>query len=338
MREPPIDLSPESIRAALRAEYHLEAAELAFLPLGHDSSAWVYRARTPEGATYFLKARLAVENQAALVIPRHLHAHGVAQVAAPVPSVSGALWVAAGSYGLILYPFIAGRAGMEGGMAEGQWAEYGAALRQIHAAPVAAELLPLLRRESFTPAGSETVRQVDAAVDRPSFDEPLARELAGRWRERRELILRVLARAEELGRAFERTAPELVICHADIHTNNVLLDEAGRAWIVDWDEVMLAPKERDLMFAMGGGISAKLVGPREEAWFLRGYGPPAASALGLAFYRYAWAVSDTAAYAAEVLFRPDLGAVTKRAAIDTFASLFEPGEIVSLALASEETL
>jgi spectinomycin phosphotransferase len=43
-----------------------------------------------------------------------------------------------------------------------------------------------------------------------------------------------------------------VLCHADLHTWNVLVDGDGRLWLVDWDEAILAPRERDLMFLVGG--------------------------------------------------------------------------------------
>jgi hypothetical protein len=47
-------------------------------------------------------------------------------------------------------------------------------------------------------------------------------------------------------------------------------------------------------------------------------------------------VSDIGSYAEEVLFRPDLGTVTRRAAVASFMRLFEPGRIVALALAASE--
>jgi hypothetical protein len=69
--------------------------------------------------------------------------------------------------------------------------------------------------------------------------------------------------------------------------------------------------------------------------FLQGYGPTTIDPLALTYYRYAWAVSDIGAYAEEIIFRPDLGAITKRAAVGSFLSLFQPGHIVALALESD---
>ena len=66
MREPPANLSDDTLRTALRDRYGLAVAEFAFLPLGHDSSAWVYRVRTADAVEYFLKVRAGAVNEAGL--------------------------------------------------------------------------------------------------------------------------------------------------------------------------------------------------------------------------------------------------------------------------------
>ena len=122
-----------------------------------------------------------------------------------------------------------------------------------------------------------------------------------------------------------------MLCHADLHTWNVLVEDAGRLWIADWDEAVLAPRERDLMFVVGGGIGHGLVGPSEEASFLEGYGQVTADPALLAYYRCAWAVQDIAAYGEQALLSPTAGEATRRAAVEGFEDLFAPGNIVDLA-------
>lgn len=337
MLEPPADLPDETLRASLYAHYRLSAADLTFLPLGHDSSAWVYRAQTIDGAAYFLKVRASVVNEPGLLVPRYLHDHGIARVVAPLPTTSGTLWTTVAGYALIVYPFVAGRTGMQGGMSEQQWIDYGALLRQIHATSPPADLARVMRRETFEPEGADAVRRLDAHIGAGTFDDPDdpdAHALAAFWRTRCKEIHTLLRRAEDLGRQLARTGPPLILCHADIHTNNVLLDTDGQAWIVDWDETVLAPRERDLMFVVGGGISS-LVRPHEEELFFRGYGAISVDPLALAYYRYAWAVSDIGAYGEQVFFRPDLGPLSRREAVERFMSLFLPGYIVARSFSSQ---
>jgi spectinomycin phosphotransferase len=127
------------------------------------------------------------------------------------------------------------------------------------------------------------------------------------------------------------------LCHADLHTWNVLLDTAQQLWLVDWDETILAPKERDLMFIVGG-IGRGLVNPHETACFLQGYGSTLINPLALAYYRYAWAVQDMIEYGEQVFLLPDLGQQSRRAALHGFTSMFEPGNIVDIAFASDDAM
>jgi hypothetical protein len=74
--------------------------------------------------------------------------------------------------------------------------------------------------------------------------------------------------------------------------------------------------------------------PSDTERFFQGYGYAAVDPGLLAYYRVAWAVQDIAAYGEEVLLMPALGEQSRRAAVDFFADLFEPGNIVDLARAS----
>ncbi len=127
MLEPP-DLSENAIITSLRAAYGIAVTSLVFLPIGCDSSAWAYRAQTADGAVYFLKVRKGIANRASLIVPRYLHGHGVTNVVAPLPTLAQTLWAEVGEFALILYPFIDGVTGKDGGMNEDQWVAYGGVL------------------------------------------------------------------------------------------------------------------------------------------------------------------------------------------------------------------
>jgi len=55
----------------------------------------------------------------------------------------------------------------------------------------------------------------------------------------------------------------------------------------------------------------------------------------LAYYRFAWAVQDLAAYGEQVFFMPGLSEHARREAVRGIMSLFEPGNIVDIAFASQ---
>jgi spectinomycin phosphotransferase len=330
MREPPVELDLSELRAVLLEAYAIDAAAFELMGLGYDSFAWVYRVTLVDGPPHFLKLRSNPLNEPGLRVPYVLRSSGVTAVVAPMATSSGELWTRCGPFTLVLYPFVNGASGMAAGLSDQQWRAYGATLRQIHAIALPPELALTMRRETFAPAGAADLRRLDAAMRGQIPDEPGAQGLATLWQERRGSILGLLERAETLGRELQARTPPLVLCHADIHTGNVLRDGDTGIWVVDWDEAMLAPKERDLMFVVGG-ISAALVQPRHEALCLDGYGPTAIDQAALAYYRYAWAVSDIAAFGVDVLFRPDLGFAARADALRMLARLFAPGEIVAIA-------
>src|SRR5439155_22736081 len=121
-------------------------------------------------------------------------------VVAPIPAICGEKpWGTIDDFTLILYPFIPIRTAMELGLSDPQWVEYGAILRAIHCARLPDEVLRQVPRETFESAWVRGVRRLQAAIEQSDGD-PLARELATFWKERRDQITRIVERAEELGR------------------------------------------------------------------------------------------------------------------------------------------
>ncbi len=332
MRERPADLDDGTLSKGLFIDYGLEVSALTFLPLGHDASAFVYRAVATHGE-YFVKVRTSITNEAALLVPHHLAAQGIGQVVAPLATVSGTLWARVDHYAVIVYPYISERTGMMDGMSDRQWVESGAVMRQVHDARVPADLSRVLRIEGFKPDGSDALRRLDGYLDDHSFAETGQATIATMWHAKRDTILRLLGTAEAMGRRLALAPPLLVLCHADIHTNNVLVLGDEHVWLTDWDETMLAPRERDLMFVIEG-IGPGFVDERRTRLFFDGYGVIDIDRFALTYYRYAWAIADIASYGDQVFLRPDLGRIDFEEAVASFQGLFELGSIVDIALGS----
>jgi spectinomycin phosphotransferase len=314
MREPP-KLADATITAALRVHYGIAVAALTFLPIGADSASSAFRVGTIDGTAYFLKIRAGGGfSVPSLLVPRYLRDQGVAHIVSPLPTLSRALWVGLDGYALSLYPFIEARTAVDAGLSERHWRELGATLKRIHAGGLPPELERVVPREPFVPSRRGVLADLEAAIAGQAFATPPERELGAFWNARRDEIRAVIDRGDTLGRHLRGRSLPMVLCHADLHTWNVLLDTAHELWLVDWDETVLAPKERDLMFVIGG-IGRDLVSSQETAFFLQGYGDTAVDSGALAYYRYAWAVQDMGAYGEQVFFSPDLSEETRRDAV-----------------------
>ena len=329
MLEPP-PLAEEAIAGALEAGFGVQVAGLVFLPVGNDAASWAYRVEVAGGPSWFLKVRAGAGAMPGAAVPAYLHRHGVPLVLAPLPTGRGAPFVVVDRFALAVYPLLDAAPGAEVGLSPAHWCELGAAVRQAHALPPTPELAALAGRETFRPSRRELLPALEAAVARAEAADPVAGVLATFWKAHRDLIDTLVGRADRLGRQLAPQGLRQVLCHGDLHAWNVLVDSDNHLWIVDWDEAVLAPRERDLMFVFGG-IGHGLVRPHDTERFLQGYGETGIDPRLLAYYRTAWAVQDIAAYGEEVLLTPALGQGTRRAALEGLMDLFEPGNIVDLA-------
>ncbi len=128
-----------------------------------------------------------------------------------------------------------------------------------------------------------------------------------------------------------------VLCHTDIHMGNLLICEDGALYIVDWDQPILAPKERDLMFINSGIGHAWLEPEQEEALFYAGYGQTEINPVALAYYRYERIVQDFAAYSEQLLLT-DEGGEDRAEGLRRVASQFLPGAVIDIAYRTEKRL
>jgi spectinomycin phosphotransferase len=323
LEKPPLE--DEKIIACLRESYDLAVTGLEFLPLGYDSDAGVYRIQVG-GQFYFLKVKSNTVDELSVRLPHALKEQGIEQVVAPLPTTTQGLWGKVDHFTLILYPFIED---MDAVLTDSQWIEFGAVVQRLHATRLPDELLKQVPQETFVPhpALSAIVRQLQAAIGHRVYKNPIEKQLAAFWKDHHQEIGTLVDRAEQLGRLLQGKSLEFVLCHADIHTGNVLVDPQGRLFIVDWDQPILAPKERDLMFVTVGGF---VTDEAEETLFFQGYGETDIDPLAMAYYRYERTMQDIGAFA-ERVFSVDASDETKQDSANWFMVQFEPGNSVEAA-------
>jgi spectinomycin phosphotransferase len=235
-----------------------------------------------------------------------------------------------------VYPFIKGHNGFEVALTERHWVDLGAALKRIHTVQLPPGLMGLIRREAFSPRWRKAVGAFLAWGDDDVLDDPVAIKVATLLQSKREVILDLVERAARYAQTLQDRSRAFVLCHYDIHAGNVLIDAATDAlYIVDWDDPILAPKERDLMF-VGGGIGGVWNTPREEALFYQGYGPTDVDAVALAYYRYERIVEDIAIYCEQLLLT-DEGGQDRQQSYQYLRSNFLPDGTIEIAYRSDMT-
>lgn len=324
-----------TILTRLRDHYGLTIAQLEFLPIGADRNTAVYRAISDDNTPYFVKLRSGVFDEMTILVPQFLHDQGVRQVIAPVPTLSQQLWADLNDFRLMVFPFIEGHNGYEIQMLDSHWMDYGRALKALHSAELPPSFVNRIQRETYSAQWREIVRRFQVMVENTVFADPVSAELAAFLRLKQDVVNELVRRAEHFAAILKGASLPFVLCHADIHAANILIDARDHLYLVDWDTLILAPKERDLMFTGGGQFGDQRSPQEEEAGFYQGYGATTIDERALAYYRYERIVEDIAAYCEQILLT-NAGGKDRENGLRQLTGQFLPGHVIDLTFRADK--
>lgn len=324
MREEPL-IPRETLRALLQEQYGVDVLALEFLPVGDTHSA-IYRVVTDNRPAFLLKLRDCFDD-ARLGSARFLHDHDIDAVIAPVPTTAGMLSAPIDGWTAVLFPFVEGETGWDT-MTSAHWEEAGRVFRRIHSLQV--EDFRGIHREIFDAAiYASNIQELEAQLAAPGEASTPLQLLQTAWRKHHATIQALIAAMGRLATALKTQAPPLVICHADLHPGNLLRDARGGVFVIDWDDVLLAPKERDFIFTGEPAVGTTLASP-----FFDGYGPTDVNWTAVTYYRYERVVTDFIEYTRDV-FRDSLSEAAKLHSIESFVESLEGRNFAAAEVAAE---
>ena len=135
-----------------------------------------------------------------------------------------------------------------------------------------------LRREAFELAWEPDLRRFLEVAARPEATARPGLVALRAWVNEHGLdMLTQLERLHALQPQVLAINAPLVLCHTDLHGNNVLRTPSGEVYLLDWDDAKLAPPEHDLWIALGehavGGDAATVRAFCEAYWDAGGCAP-----------------------------------------------------------------
>jgi spectinomycin phosphotransferase len=224
-------------------------------------------------------------------------------------------------------------------LTDAQWIAFGKVLRRVHNFDVPSSLLKDIRQETYSPKWRQAVRSLNTHIQsEPCSGDAIALKFWNFMKEHRWVIQRLVTQAEQLCSLIKQQPAKFVLCHSDIHGGNVLIRGDSVFYVVDWDEPIMAPKERDLMF-IGGGIGNVWNDPQEEVSFYKGYGRTDINIPLLAYYRHERIVEDMALYGeALLLAKPDASHKNRSEMYNQFVSIFDPEGVADIAFKTATSL
>lgn len=321
MKTPPL-LHPEHIMHHINQCYRVNLDALDFLPVGE--GAWCFHG-SGDTNLFVRLVQGPFAKQTLAVLP--LLAEQGLPVLPPLATKLGDLSTQIDDYHIIVTPFVAGTTLRNGMFAPHDMVWFQQAIGRYVACmhgTAKHSLAPLnLPTEDFAKFQNECINLLQIADCQ--HDDPLIIDLAHFLSLRRDPLERLIAVTQQLAQRLRAQQLNYVLCHGDIHEDNVLISDTGELFISDWDNVILAPKERDLTFFQGDG----------KADYLNGYfGADVAHSVNQAmidYYVFEWALQEIADYGGRILSAAHFDLAGRTDAWTQLQGLFEPEQDVDWA-------
>lgn len=245
----------EALLKTLEHAYGLAVHELRFIPT--EWQAYCYVVECSSGERYFLKLYensqrtsfaascrdfyipLTYELHAKRILPRIPH---------PIPAVDGQLVHRAQGFSLLLCNYIDGEIVGQDGMTSAILVKLAALLGRLHRSSTEIAVRNALVERFEMRFEAEMRRICETPADALPEQSKGTRRLQDQLLTRKDDILGRLTRLKELQQRARTMEHTMVICHTDLHGDNLMLDRQGYLYLLDWENAMLAPAEHDLMF------------------------------------------------------------------------------------------
>lgn len=275
--------------------YSLEVADMTFLPKGE--TAWGYVVGTNKGA-FFLKIYPKVIpylEEASELTAKLFYDCGITEVVQALRDDTSKTVQIFEPYPFVLFRYIQGKEVSEQKLTDIQVEEMGCIIGRIHAATSRIGMYP--KKEIFISKDKNMFLKVLQRITAHEKNENVyQKEHVDLLMPKKERIMQELTALEELGTKLQNANLPLVICHSDPTQGNILIGNDGRLYLIDWDNPILAPKERDLVFFQDRMLP-----------FMKGY----SSVIGETqmnndmkrFYEYEWNVQEIADFGERILFQ-----------------------------------
>jgi len=325
-------LDERQIHDCLKVYYGIDIINLESLSIGADINASVFKANAKDHSFYFVKLKHTSHDEINLAVVELLVQAGISSIIPPLKTKQQQSMLSMEGIALIVYPFIKAQDGFSHSLSDKQWYQFGNTLRQIHDLEVPIAIQQQLRKENYSPKYRQIVRSLYEQFNMSLVKDDIAEKLFVYLRQEQKTIMHLVECAENLAQKIQSLNPKYVLCHSDIHAGNVLINDNDTIYIVDWDEPIMAPKERDLMF-IGGGVGNVWNQAPEEVLFYQGYGNTTVERSILAYYRHERIIVDIAEYAQQLLLSPT-GGEERKTMYQHFMDMFAARGVVEIALDS----
>lgn len=245
LTEPNID--KKTIQFTLENNYNIEIGNLSFIQGGEAS--WDYKVEAKDRKIYFLKIHKGLsDHEKRFELMYRLYKNcGIRNITHPIKTQNGELVVQLNNYPCALFNFISGSNAAQKPLDEKQRFALGELLGRIHKAKEIIGDFSLREDFEYENIGRflELLRKVASFF---SYSSQFKKETSKLLLQNEEKILEQIKNLEKLNKILLNQNLDFVICHGEPRDWNTVVSEDGQIFLIDWDDCLFAPKEKDLNF------------------------------------------------------------------------------------------
>jgi hypothetical protein len=301
-----LDIDTAGLIAKVSQDYSIEVHEIDFIP--GSFVAFCYSVNCSNHDRYFLKlfddsrlGRISVDRMGFyLPLTWELHSKNILpNIPYPIKTRDGRFSTEFHGHPIVLFNFIDGDlVGYENPMPDGTLAKLAGLVGITHGCRYQLET-PFPFVENFgIPFESDLIDGLNALEKITKKDNWGKRELRELLQPRKDEILGYLNRLKELQSISRRAAKEMVLCHTDLHGGNLIMDDAGRLYILDWEGTILAPPQHDLFVFAWEDRFVDVFLPNYQ----RGFNPMGLNSDIFGFYYYRRNLEDLTDWIVRILY------------------------------------
>ena len=318
----------KKIKEIIHKEYGFSVANMEILNSGFDANTMVFKASSTEQKDYFLKMRSKYFSETCINIPFWLSKKaGLANIIEPIETMDKKLYVKTSSSYIMMYPYINGKSGWDVTLTKEQFIEFGRFMYKLHSVKLPNDCLETIPVDKYNRRHTETVRKYLKNKKRPLHNDSVIMDFCTALEANRNAINEII---QYLENTVETSREKICLCHGDINAGNLLLSE-NDLYIVDWDTLVLASREKDLMY-IGGGIGNKWNNSDDIECFYKGYGQEIEIDKNLIKYHRCKRIIQDIFYFVKEINDLKYGNERRNDVLRVFKSFFEPKNVVEMAL------
>lgn len=291
LTEPNIDQN--TIKAKIEKNYGIKVTKLTHVIAGEAS--WSYKVQTQNNEMLFFKihANLTEYKVRFDLTYKLFNNCGIKNITHPIKNKEGGLVVFLDKYPAALFDFISGHNASENELNDDQCFALGKLLGQIHKAKDIIGEFSI--KEDFKYGNTDRLlKSIESAEIFLKDDSKYKRDVAELFIKNKGKINTRLEELQELGDRLRKEQIDFVICHGEPHRWNTMADKSGEVFLIDWDDSLFAPKEKDLTVIKGE--EAKLNGYRSVV------GEFELNQEVIHYYDIEWNISEIDAWSSQILY------------------------------------